>query len=108
MWCNRVLLICAWLGSTPAAANVACPSVLHGHSLREIGMFDGPPSQMAELVPDDTAWNTQTKPKVGTEGKPAFYVQCRYRNTAEAITVPVPLDIKRCDLPAGRLRVVCH
>jgi|tagenome__1003787_1003787.scaffolds.fasta_scaffold20843759_1 hypothetical protein len=45
-------------GSASALAEIRCPALLEGHAYLRAGIFDGPPEEQADLVPDDRrgAW----------------------------------------------------
>jgi hypothetical protein len=96
------LLLLAAAGATPAVA-LECPAV-PGATLVYIDIFDGPPDEMADLVPDQhgspankTAWNTW-RLEAGPKG---LYVKCGYGNKLDGPysrieTIRLPDTVKTC------------
>lgn len=98
------------LASPASAASLSCPETIEagistaGNSdsfkFRYVSFFDGDPSEMANLAPDDGA-----KPKIleqrwqftRTPDRP-IYMVCRYHGTDETVKKEVPADVKQCRL----------
>ena len=87
------------------AQEVKCPSRQGKNPLSGVSVFDGPPAEQADLVPDVTrgsgthlymAWD------IIDEGR-GVYVVCRYPGHGNTPDVTVKLDkkIKRCVFQAG-------
>ena len=102
------LLFLASAGSA-AAQDFSCPAQLEAGAssapgetikFRYVSFFDGDPSKMVDLAPDDGAnpklleqsWQFAQAP-----GSPVTMV-CRYHGTEETVNREVPADIKGCRL----------
>ena len=86
-------LILFLLGSSDVLASPArCPAKLGGHLLDEAGLFDGNPSDLAELVPGDGGWKLNI-PASSPEG---YFLGCRYKKTSRTISVRIDPDAKFC------------
>ena len=101
----------ALLAAAPASASsLSCPESIDGginaagstdsFKFRYVSFFDGDPSEMADLAPDDgpnpkvleQSWQFKLSP-----GRP-IYMVCRYHGTDETVKKEVPSDIKQCKL----------
>ncbi|MFO1397768.1 MAG: STY0301 family protein [Burkholderiales bacterium] len=84
----------------PASDTDSAPAVA-------VSIFDGPPSEMADLVPDDpnarvVRW---TFAKNRTRD---VYVVCHYADTRLALSRKAPAGITSCQLQASTAGVVCR
>jgi hypothetical protein len=107
--CAAALALAA--GAAAAAAPVQCP-VVTGQTLVYIDIFDGPPEELADLVPDQHAsrasrhaWNTWQL-EAGPKG---LFVKCGYGKAlagpySRIETIRLPQTIKSCraDFRMGR------
>jgi hypothetical protein len=86
-----MLAACAASGR---AANLSCPTTLAGHRLGPVSVFDGPPADLADLVPEqpgqEDIWTGLAANKHGT------YLVCHYIETSETRTFELPPDVTRC------------
>jgi hypothetical protein len=98
------------LAAPASAASLSCPETIDAgistagaadsFKFRYVSFFDGDPSEMADLAPDDGA-----NPKV-LEQRWQFtrapdrpiYMVCRYHGTDETVKKEVPADVKQCRL----------
>jgi hypothetical protein len=85
------------------------------HWINSVGVFDGPPQEMASLVPDDeenldpakTVWTFSKKKE-----RPIWF-SCGYARTDVLLAKELPLDITQCRLmvskkkPVNYLGLVC-
>ena len=99
MLSSRTLLAVLLTTTSAMAAKLqpgqaACPAKLLGHPIREVGMFNGPPAQMGEMVGDEEGWDVTMKQQ--DQQDPGFFIVCRFRGTKSTITVPVPISMTRC------------
>jgi hypothetical protein len=94
-----VLLSCA----AAAAQEARCPAYHQQHPLIQVDVFDGPPEQLADLVPDvgqgtgDHAYAEWNVAYIFDDGRNVYLV-CKYGNqpSKEALTVKVVKRVKRC------------
>lgn len=98
------------LAAPVSASSLSCPETIDAgistagttdsFKFRYVSFFDGDPSEMADLAPDDGA-----NPKV-LEQRWQFtrapdrpiYMVCRYHGTDETVKKEVPGDVKQCRL----------
>lgn len=85
-------LVC--MGAFPAAAAAAtsCPPSLGGHRLVEVNVYDGPPSELAALIPGDGGWRLGYPPV----SKRGFYLGCQYLGLKEIYPVSLPEGVRSC------------
>ena len=94
---TRVALALLLAAATPALADVRCPAALDGHRYARVSVFDGPPEEQADLVPDSQKGGTDTW-RVG----PVFsagrepYLVCRYEGTPGTVTFRLAQPIAVC------------
>ncbi|MDY0743307.1 STY0301 family protein [Paucibacter sp. R3-3] len=89
------------LCSIAQAGEAACPSEKGGERLASASVFDGPPSEHADLVPDR---HRQTKDGSRSEWDVAYvfeagrqlYVECRYRGNTEPVVIEPPPATTLC------------
>jgi hypothetical protein len=101
------LLLTAFLfGSAASAAPLTCPSVLQAgtntYSLDNASLFDGPPDQMADLVPDPAGamdrWNLDAVDP---------YLVCRFFGTNQTIIFHA-LGAKDCEAGGKPFQAFCQ
>ncbi|MFA5121804.1 STY0301 family protein [Zavarzinia sp.] len=92
---NRGILALALLlaPGLAQAAEVACPAAQGGAPLANVTLFDGPPEELASLVPDDSTrdkngdtrstWDVSYIPQAGR----TLYVQCDYGKATAPVTL---------------------
>ncbi|MDB5756176.1 MAG: hypothetical protein JWR56_2604 [Massilia sp.] len=93
--------------SAPAAENFSCPALklpsgkqLTAHS---ISVFDGPPAEMAELVPDNADTNSKDAYYWIFSGQEtAVWVVCNYKGSKQTQQFALPKAFKKCQV-TGRL-----
>lgn len=112
-----ILLICASAASPPmmaAAAKPRCPATKDKVTLSNVSVFDGPPEEHAELVPDVSrgrnAYAVWDVGHVFNEGHEIFLV-CRYGIADDTVTVEVDTRVDRCfyqSLAHGAAQVNCR
>jgi hypothetical protein len=103
------------LSQAALADAVACPQTQHGVRLKTVTLFDGPPSEHADLAPDSFR---ETKGVGRSEWDVAYifqagrrlYVQCDYGPTTPAVTVEPAASTSRCvflSKPDGNVSLTC-
>jgi hypothetical protein len=98
------------LAAPVSASSLSCPETIDAgiatagaadsFKFRYVSFFDGDPSEMADLAPDDGAnpkvleqrWQFTRAPE-----RP-IYMVCRYHGTDETVKKEVPADVKQCRL----------
>lgn len=92
------------IARTTSAVQAAAPGVAIAAATPpiSISVFDGPPAEMADLVPD----NPNTKRSRWTFGKPRtrdIYIVCNYADTRIKLSRKAPAEVTSCTLtsPAG-------
>ncbi|MBP0495564.1 STY0301 family protein [Roseomonas indoligenes] len=92
----------------PAAAGAAvlCPAMQDGRPLREVTLFDGPPAELASLVPDQrgrrVTWDVAYIRQAGR----AAYLVCGYDRVTRKLEAEVPARARQCGFtsaPGGRI-----
>jgi len=92
-----------WSGAAAAAEQFSCPSLSlpSGKPARveSISVFDGPPAEMADLVPDN-ADTSSREPPYWTLGKPErpTWVVCHYRKLKGTREFALPKAYTKCRL----------
>ncbi|WGS50056.1 hypothetical protein LFL96_00650 [Paraburkholderia sp. D15] len=108
MWSVKAISMTLCLGamSVSATARVVCPAsvvdVGTRHALINASLFDGPPEQEADLVPEPAGrvdrWNLD-----GVDP----YLVCKYKNTAKTITLHAPTQ-KVCEAGNKPFQAYCR
>jgi len=110
-WMSAAILgVSFTLSSAASAGELSCPAAVESEltsggqaqsfEFRYVSFFDGDPSEMADLAPDDGP-----NPKVldqrwqftRTAGRP-IYMVCRYHGTEQTVKTQVPEHVKECRL----------
>jgi hypothetical protein len=93
---NRKYILMAFFITTHAmAADLTCPKEFDGKPLTNIGVYDGPVSEMADLIPLNGGWDIDRKP-TSTDG---FFLGCSYgkeRGREKIISFHIPPTAKSC------------
>lgn len=102
-----VALLIGSVGPHAAKAETGCPPVHNGKPLKSVGLFDGPPSDKAELMPEDGRFVVPQRPKPLSEILPNFTLGCTYRGSDEVVTVVLPRSVRVCEFK-NYPRVACR
>ena len=109
---NRLALFVLML-STPAvialASSTTCPMAIGQHRLINVNVFEGPPVELATVIPIEGEWKLDYAP--GTHYQ--FYLGCQYENVAELHAVAVPTSATLCRIQLSPrthmlMNVVCE
>ena len=90
MWCNKLiyLALCVVPMASAIAAPVKCPSSINDagikHVLNNASLYDGPPDQMADLIPIPVGAVDQWT----LDGVDPYLV-CKFQNTTKVVTFHV-------------------
>ncbi len=81
MWSNKLIaaVLLAACGLPAQAQVIKCPVSQQGHSLTTLGLFDGPPDQLYELVPQDGGWKLGYK----AASPYGFFISCEYNKSPD-------------------------
>jgi hypothetical protein len=104
-----MLLLLTVAGSASALAEVRCPALLEGHAYLRASVFDGPPEEQADLVPDDRRggvdrWQVGSVFETGREP----YLVCRYQDTDRAMTFRLQRPVSVCLAPVLPRTAFCR
>ena len=89
---SAAVIVLAAAAYPAAASEVRCPEWHDGARLRTVSVFDGPPSEHADLVPDGvhktkdgtrSVWDVSYIFKDGRQ----LFVECRYGATASTVVL---------------------
>lgn len=80
---------------------IECPRIINGKHLTDVGVYDGPVSEMADLIGLNGEW----KLDYPSASKKGFYLGCRYRD--KVLELPLPAAVRRCWF-ASYGRVLCR
>jgi hypothetical protein len=90
------LALCGMTAGTACAATVRCPPSItingHRHPLAGADLFDGPPAQLASLIPVHGRWDLASI-RVPTRD---FFLVCKFKDAAATRTVAVPKTAAAC------------
>jgi hypothetical protein len=113
----RVAVCLAALLAAPVASiarEIHCPPAQGSHRLSKVSVFDGPPSEQADLVPDTISrsggrsrWELAYLFKLGRR----VFVQCRYAPGDPAVVVEPGKAIRACTFATsgtGEKSLVCE
>jgi hypothetical protein len=100
-------LLVGSMGVHAAQAEIGCPPMHDGRPLKSVELFDGPPSEKAELMPEDGRFIVPQRPKPLSESLPNFTLGCTYRGSKEMVTVVLPRGIRVCEFK-NYPRVACR
>jgi hypothetical protein len=67
--------------------------------LAGISVFDGPPEQLADLVPDDGTETGDSRSDVWNlpKNERGYWLTCRYSSTTVTLTRQLPATVTRCE-----------
>jgi hypothetical protein len=114
MWWSSLLIACV-MGATPITAvglhaeptGIGCPPTHNGKPLEDVGLFDGPPSEHVELMPQPGRFVINEGDEPSSRTLPNFTLGCTYRGSKEMVTVVLPRHIRVCVF-RNYPRVDCH
>jgi hypothetical protein len=110
--------VAALLASASALADVGCPMKIEVSQslaapqegwtggqdklpteLAGISVFDGPPEQLADLVPDDGVETGDTRSDIWNlpKNERGYWLTCRYSSTTVTLTRQLPATVTRCE-----------
>jgi hypothetical protein len=75
-----------------STAVISCPASLEGHRLATVQVFDGPPSERADLAPDGSVWDL--KAVRSTSSPKGFFLVCGYGG--RTVTLHLPPHVEAC------------
>ena len=111
MSCSKVLAAALVLACSGArAATTSCPAYVSEagatHPLSDASVYDGPPSQLADLEPTDGGWDLTS---LRNSPRP-IYLVCKYRGTTVSRALEVPKGTAGCAITehAGATRITCN
>ena len=93
--------------SATAAENISCPllTLASGKPIKaqSISVFDGPPAEMAELVPDNADTGAHASYYWTFSGQEtAIWLVCHYKGSQQTQQLALPKPFRKCQL-GGRL-----
>lgn len=104
--------------SACAAPSISCPATikdnLHAYPLADASLFDGPPGNLADLMPDtdkEMAWTLPLYQKGARDRGESLYFVCHYAKTQKTVTLQVPKIAKKCSVygnDKGQTFAVCE
>lgn len=77
------------------------PPTHDGKVLRDVGLFEGLPENMVELMPEPGRFVVPQTPRALLDRYPPFYLGCRYRGASDLVAVELPRTIKACEITKG-------
>lgn len=104
MSCSNLLLAVLLLVSTASAAmagGIRCPN---DKLLLSEDLFDGPPSEMVNLVPIPGGWFNLRN----SFSKDAYYLQCNYKGTTHTEIIRLPPTVTNCLFDKHGPNVTCR
>jgi hypothetical protein len=114
MWSNRAragCIIAAPLvtisAASVAADQIGCPPTHRGKPLKDVELFQGPPSDKIELMPRIGRFVVPQPPRELWTSLPSYTLGCTYRGSDDVVTVVLPREVRVCDFTSGR-QVRCH
>lgn len=96
-----VICACVALPEAAGASDASCPQTQHGVGLKTVTLFDGPPKDHADLVPDSfheaegigrSEWDVTYIFQAGRR----LYVQCDYGPTVPVVVLQPVASTKKC------------
>jgi len=72
--------------------------------LHDVSLFQGPPEQLGELMPDTeekTEWTLKDYQDYAREKDMPLYFVCKYKGTDKTVTLKVPDTAKKCSTEYG-------
>jgi len=109
---NNIIMACLsvaiWMigASTRAGSTeIGCPPTHNGKPLVDVSLFDGPPADLADLIPRNGGWDLLGPPV--SPNLPNYTLGCTYRGSKDVVTVVLPRHIRVCEFTNGP-QVRCH
>ena len=106
MWSSKSLLfcaLCALFSGAVSAEQTVCPTTLtvNGkiHAMNAASLFEGPPEEKAELMPDtdeESVWTLEDYQQYTQEHGTSLFLVCLYKGTSKTVTLKVPATAKTC------------
>ena len=96
-----VAILAVFVGNDAFGSATECPSTLDGKKLTGVDLYDGPISEMADLIPQDGGWRLGY-PAASGKG---FFLRCRYGG--KTLELLLPAGVKAC-LFENYPRVLCE
>ena len=101
---NRAVLVLILAGAplVAAAGETRCPAHRAGDRLSSVSLFDGPPSEHADLAPDSSRRDklgrrsTWDVAYIFQQGRKLFVV-CRYDRHSQDILLSPPQSTRKCE-----------
>lgn len=78
-------------------AELGCPASHNGKPLKSVGLFDGPPAERVELMPEPGRFVINHGDNPSSEALPNFTLGCTYHGSDELVTVVLPRHIRVCE-----------
>ncbi len=103
------VLTLASFSAIAAPPTASCPAYIsedgNTHSLSDASVFDGPPSEMADLVPTDAGWDLTS---YKSSPRP-LYLVCKYQHSTTTRALEIPKGLAACTIgtQAGATRISC-
>ncbi len=95
----------ALITNTPRAngarAAIGCPALHNGKALKDIGLFEGPPANKVELMPETGRFVIPQIPKSLWSKIPNYTLGCTYRGTDAVVTIVLPRQTQVCKFTNG-------
>jgi len=104
---SAVIAVSVVLSQTCFASEITCPHAQQGARLKNVALFDGPPSELASLVPD-SVFETEMDSRAEWDVSYIFqagrhlYVRCEYGSTIPAVIIEPPASTGTCAFLSGR------
>ena len=114
---SRFFLLSLLVLPGPALAKtMSCPASYRGQTLAQVDLFDGPPAEMADLVPDRDFATKDGKTSVWNvhyvyEQSRSVYLQCQYGSGRIIINVHAKSPVHTCTYTEhkdGKKSLSCH
>lgn len=85
-------------GSAALAESVTCPKSSNARPLERVEIFDGKPSELASLVPDEDIGDGRTTPmwRFVAGGQRRIWVVCTYGASTGTVAVELPATTRQC------------
>jgi hypothetical protein len=113
-WSNRLWVVLVSIAlfdiarGSVARAGIGCPPTHNDRPLYDVGLFEGPPEDKVESMPEPGRFVVpQVPPEEWTNHQP-FTLGCFYdRARKDMVSVVLPRSIRLCDFD-GTVQVNCH
>jgi hypothetical protein len=103
-----VIPLVGGIGVHASHTPIRCPLTHDGKPLRDVGLFEGPPSQKVELMPQPGRFIVPQPPRTLWATLPDYTLGCFYdRSRQDVVTVVLPRSIQICEFPHYP-QVECH